>query len=119
MPDPPRQQPPDSQRVLPEQRVQLLVLASNERPVIASIWALEAFAMTAGVLAAVAGFRAYLLPAGSRLRWLARMAALAVAACAAAHIIFALATLVRSGELPDWGQYLAYLDAFLLGDLAT
>jgi hypothetical protein len=38
-------------------------------------------------------------------------------ACACAHILFAVATLVASGQLPEWGQYLAYLDAFLLGEL--
>ena len=35
----------------------------------------------------------------------------------AAHVAFALYTLAISGELPDWGQYLAFLHAFLFGDL--
>ncbi len=63
---------------------------------------------------------AWLGPDGGRLRWLARKAVLVVAACVVAHLLFALATLAAAGQLPDWGQYIAYLRAFLferLGDL--
>jgi hypothetical protein len=35
-----------------------------------------------------------------------------------AHVLFAVATLVASRQLPEWGQYLAYLDAFLLGEMS-
>ncbi|MDP9135119.1 MAG: hypothetical protein M3N56_09875, partial [Actinomycetota bacterium] len=84
---------------------------------ISSIWALEAFALTGATFAVLACFRAWLLPAGGRARWLLRQAGLALAACACAHLLFALATLLWAGELPDWGVYLAFLDAFLIGEL--
>lgn len=84
---------------------------------ISSIWALETFALTGATFAALACFRAWLLPAGGRARWLLRQAGLALAACACAHLLFALATLLWAGELPDWGVYLAFLDAFLIGEL--
>ena len=84
---------------------------------LSSIWSAEAFASTGVTFAALAGFRAYLLPAGGRLRWLARQAVLAGVACLSAHVLFAVATLAGTGELPDWGQYLAYLEAFLFGRL--
>jgi hypothetical protein len=84
---------------------------------ISAIWALEAFGLTLVTFGAMAGFRAYLLPARTRLRWLARQAVLAVVVCGCAHLLFAAATLAGTGELPDWGQYLAYLDAFLFGNL--
>ena len=32
-----------------------------------------------------------------------------------AHVVFAGATLAATGELPDWGEYLAYLREFLVG----
>lgn len=82
---------------------------------IASVWALEAFAYTAITFAAMAALQASLLPAGGRLRWLAQQALLAAVACLCAHLILAGATLAATGELPDWGQYVAYLEAFLLG----
>ena len=34
-----------------------------------------------------------------------------------AHLLLAATTLAGTGELPDWGQYFAYLETFLLGDL--
>ena len=34
-----------------------------------------------------------------------------------AHALFAAATLAATGRLPDWGEYLAYLRAFLFGGL--
>jgi len=94
------------------QAAALVVLA------VSSIWALEAFAYTVATFAAMACFQAYLLPPGTRLRWLGRQAVLAGAACACAHLLFAAATLAGTGHLPDWGQYLAYLHAYLFGDLA-
>jgi hypothetical protein len=84
---------------------------------LSSIWALEAFALTAVTFAAMSCFQAYLLPAGRRLQSLVREAALAAAACACAHLLFTAATLIGTDQLPDWGQYLAYLDAFLFREL--
>jgi hypothetical protein len=84
---------------------------------LSSIWALEAFAATAATFLALAAARAYLLAPGDRIGFLRRLAALAAGACLAAHLIFAAATLAATGELPEWGQYLAYLDAFLFGQL--
>jgi hypothetical protein len=84
---------------------------------ISSLWAFEAFALTAVTFAAMACFEAYLLPADARARWLVRQAGLAAAACVCAHLLFAVAMLVGTGQLPEWGQYLAYLEAFLLQDL--
>jgi hypothetical protein len=82
---------------------------------IASVWALEAFAYTAVTFAALAALHASLLPPGGRLRWMAREALVAAVACLCAHLILAAATLAATAELPDWGQYVAYLQAFLLG----
>jgi len=48
-----------------------------------------------------------------------RQLAIAIAACVAAHVLFAGATLAATGELPDWSQYFGFLDAFLFGDLGN
>ena len=82
---------------------------------VSSVWALEAFAFTAMTLTALLGARAWLRPPGHRRSWLLRRIVLAAAACAAAHVLLAGATLAATGSLPDWGQYLAYLRAFLGG----
>jgi hypothetical protein len=84
---------------------------------LSSVWALEALAYTVATFAAIACLEAYLMPAGTRLRWLARQAALGAVACICAHLVLALATLAAAGRLPDWGQYFAYLHAFLAGQL--
>jgi hypothetical protein len=84
---------------------------------LSSVWALEALAYTVATFGAMAGLEAYLMPAGTRLRWLVRQAALGAAACICAHLALALATLAAAGRLPDWGQYFAYLHAFLAGQL--
>jgi len=84
---------------------------------LSSIWSLEAFAVTAATFAVMLCFQAGLLPEGGRLRWLWRQAALAGAACISAQLLFAVATLTGTGQLPDWGQYLTYFDAFLFGGL--
>lgn len=89
----------------------LLVIA------VASIWAFEAFVFTIATFAAMVCFEAHLIPAGERLRWMVRQGALAGAACVAAHLLLAVATLAAAGQLPDWGQYLAFLDAFFRGHL--
>jgi hypothetical protein len=84
---------------------------------LSAVWALEAFAYTAIVFAALAGMRAWLSPAAGRLRALGREALAAALAVLLAHAVFAGATLAATGELPDWGEYLAYLREFLFGEL--
>ena len=84
---------------------------------ISAIWALEAFALTAVTFAVIAAFSALLRPSPGRVRWFARQAMLVLTAFVCAHLVFAAATLAGTGQLPDWGQYLAYLDAFLFGGL--
>ncbi len=87
---------------------------------LSSIWSLESFAYTAAVLASVVGVRVWLWPDGSgRRRELGRRAALAGAACLVAHALFAGITLAATGQLPDWGLYLAYLREFLLGNVGN
>ena len=85
---------------------------------LASIWSLEAFAYTLFTYGALACFQAWMRPGPERLGWLARQAALLVAACAAAQLLFVAATLAFTGELPDYGWYFGFLHAFLAGDLA-
>jgi hypothetical protein len=82
---------------------------------LSSIWSAEALGFTAATYSAMVCFQACLLPPGERLVWLARQAAMAAAACVCAHLLFAVGTLAGSGRLPDWGQYFAYLDAYLFG----
>jgi hypothetical protein len=82
---------------------------------VSSIWAVEAFAYTAFTFAAMVAMEAWLGEPDRRRRWLLRQLGLAVAACVAAHLIFALATLAAVGQLPHWGQYLAFVRALLLG----
>jgi hypothetical protein len=85
---------------------------------LSSVWSLESFAATLATFVVMACFEAYLLPTG-RLRWLGRQGVLAGAACVCAHLLFAAATLAGTGQLPEWGQYLAYLHAFLFGNLGN
>jgi hypothetical protein len=84
---------------------------------LSSLWALEAFAYTSATFAAIACFRAWALPGPGRLAALIRIAVLALGACVGAHVLFAAATLAASGQLPDWGEYLAYLNEFLFGQI--
>ena len=84
---------------------------------LSSLWAFEAFAMTAFTWLALVGLRAWLAPTGARRRRAGWLLAAGTGACLAIHLAFALGTLAVSGELPDWGQYLAFLDAFLFGSL--
>ncbi len=86
---------------------------------LASVWAFEALAYTGAVLALLVAADAVSLPAGGRLRWVARLTATGLAACVGAHIAFALFTLAAFGQLPEWGQYLIFLKVFLTGDLGT
>lgn len=85
---------------------------------ISALWALEAFAYTTLTYLAVVTAETWLREPAGRRRWLVRQLALGIGAIVAAHLIFALATLVGSGHLPDWGQYLAYVREFLLGGTA-
>jgi hypothetical protein len=82
---------------------------------VSAVWAFEAFAYTAVVFVAIAAAQAWLRPAGGRRRWLIRQAALGIGACVIAHLLLALITLLISGRLPDWGQYLTYIRSFLFG----
>ncbi len=70
------------------------------------------------VFGAIASAQAWLRPRGERRDWLARQAGLAVAACLLAHALLVAITLLVSGHLPDWGQYLTYIHSFLLGGQA-
>jgi hypothetical protein len=85
---------------------------------VSAIWAFESFAYTTMTYAALVLVAAWLRPHDGRRLWLAQHAALAVAACLAAHGALAVATLLGTGHMPDWGQYLAYVHAFVLGGKA-
>ena len=56
-------------------------------------------------------------PPPGRIAWLAWRAALGLAACGAAHVLFVAVTLAAVGELPDYGWYLAFLEAFLFDEV--
>jgi hypothetical protein len=85
---------------------------------VAAVWAFEAFAYTAITYVAVVAAQAWLGEPGGRVRSLARWLLYGLGAILAGHVVFALATLIGSGHLPDWGQYLAYGREFLLGGRA-
>ena len=84
---------------------------------LSSIWGFEAFAFTVFTVGALSAFAAWEAPRPERRGLLLRRAAWAAAACIVAHLALVALTLVLRGELPDWGQYAAYLDAFLFGPL--
>ena len=86
---------------------------------LSSVWSLEAFALTAATFAVVVLVRAWLRPPGERGRAIVRPFLAVVTSCVAAQLVFAAATLAAAGELPDWGQYYAFLHAFLFGDLGN
>jgi len=83
---------------------------------ISSIWALEALVYTTGALVGMLAIEAALMPEGRR-RWLVRQGVFTLVSWVAAQLIFALATLIWAGALPDWGLYLTYLRDFLAGDV--
>jgi hypothetical protein len=85
---------------------------------ISAIWAFEAFAYTVVTFAALTAGELWLARPAAPRRWLGRRLAAAVGACVAAHVLLAVATLLGTGRLPDWGQYLTYLHSFLLGGVA-
>lgn len=80
------------------------------------LWALEAFMYVSGALIGMLLLEAALMP-GGRIRWLIRQAICAVSAWAVALVLFAIATLIGSGSLPDWGLYITYLRDFLSGEV--
>jgi hypothetical protein len=82
---------------------------------VACVWSFETFAYTAFVFGAVSFAQAWLSPAGGRARELLRRALEAALACVVAHVLFAAATLIFAGRLPDWGEYFTYLSGFLFG----
>lgn len=87
---------------------------------LSSIWSFEAFVYSLATLAPLVSLAAWLQPAGQRRHWLAVRAMHVAGACIGAHLLFATLTFAATGQLPEWGQYLAYLRAFLfepLGDL--
>jgi hypothetical protein len=84
---------------------------------LSSIWSLEAFAYTLVTCGALVCADAWMRPAPVRIGRLARQAAAGALACAVAHVVFASATLAATGDAPDWGEYLAFLEAFLAGDI--
>jgi len=84
---------------------------------LSSVWSLEQFTYCAATGAALQSLAAWLRPGGSRLRWLAKQALWPAVACVCAHALLAILTYAATARLPDWGQYLAYLRAFLFGDL--
>ncbi len=85
---------------------------------VSALWALEAFAYATVTYAGLIAAQAWLRSDGDRARWVLRQGGLALAAWVGAHVLFALVTLAGSGHLPDWGQYLAYVHAFLIGGKA-
>jgi hypothetical protein len=85
---------------------------------VAAVWAFEGFAYTVVTYVAVVGAEAWLQAPGARVRWLIRSLLYGLGAIVAGHVVFALATLIGSGHLPGWGQYLAYGREFLFGGRA-
>lgn len=86
---------------------------------VASVWSIEALAYTAFALAAMACVHVFALPRRTRRQWLVRQVAAAAGAVLVAQIIFALATLLGAGQLPNWGEYFAYFTAFFSGSVAN
>ncbi len=54
-------------------------------------------------------------PGAERLRLIVRRVAVGIGAVLAGQVVMALWTLAATGSLPDYGGYLAYVDAFVLG----
>lgn len=84
---------------------------------LASVWALEAFGYTLLTVLAIIALRTSMLPAAERRGELTFWAVGIAGAFLFAHLVFALATLAVSGELPDWAWYLNTLREFLTGQL--
>jgi hypothetical protein len=83
---------------------------------VSSVWSFEVFIYTGATYAAL---QAYLAAIDSspqtRLRAFARSLVPALLACVIAHVALAAFTLVRAGELPSWGPYIAIVREFSSG----
>jgi hypothetical protein len=85
---------------------------------VAAVWSLEMLAYTLATYLAVIAYRAWLREPPRRPA-LVRDLAFGVGACLVAHVVLAAWTLIATGHLPDWGQYLTYVDALVLGNQAA
>ena len=95
----------------PARALQLITVA------IASVWALEGFVYTLIAMLAIIAVRVVSLSAEQRRRELVGWALGIAGACLLAHLLLASATLIGSGQLPDWGWYLNTLREFLSGQV--
>ncbi len=86
---------------------------------LSSLWSFEMFALTLAALVGVVAFETVMAEPGTRRALVIRRAIAVLAAIVIVHVTFALLTLVFAGQLPDWGQYFAYLHAFLAGGLGN
>ena len=84
-----------------------------------AIWALEALGYTALTYAGITAAHVWLTTPAARRAAVSRAVATGFAACVAAHVLLALGTLIGTGELPHWGQYLGYAHAFLFGEAGS
>jgi hypothetical protein len=84
---------------------------------LSSVWALEAFAYTVATFAALTAFQLWERAPGARRSWLVEQALGALLACIAAQLLLVGLTVLLAGRLPDYGQYFAFLDAFLFGSV--
>ncbi len=86
---------------------------------LSAVWSLEAFAYTRRRTRRWPCAQAWLAPRpgpAAQPRCAAPLEA--VLACVVAHVVFAAARRSpASGRCPDWGEYLAYLRAFLFGEV--
>ncbi|HTU14410.1 MAG TPA: hypothetical protein VMF31_04375 [Solirubrobacterales bacterium] len=84
---------------------------------LSSIWALEAFLYTLLTWLGLVALEMVWRGREGWWRYLVRSLLETAAAMVIVHVLFALATLIASGELPDWNLYLTYLREFVTGDI--
>jgi len=84
---------------------------------LSSIWALEAFLYTLATWVGLVALEAVWAGRDGWKRLLANRVVATVLAMVVIHVLFASATLLASGELPDWNLYLTYLREFVTGDI--
>ena len=83
---------------------------------LSSVWSFEVFVYTGVTYAALTAYRAGALPQGAGgLRAWARMVAPAALAVVVMQLLLVLFTVVRAGELPNWGDYFAIVREFSTG----
>ena len=82
---------------------------------VSAVWALETFGYTLATFLAMSAFAAWTGGDAVRWSWLRRRLWRGLVACVAAQLAFAVATLIAAGSLPDWGEYAAYIRAFVSG----